>query len=363
MNKNKKNSPEQYEKLFSFINKINNTKPTTNMKFTKLTQGKKDEAFLKAIFEEEEPTKILGKENFIDDSPQSTSIHYINLNDLVKTEVLRINLLEKDRDLPKEYSDVIKLINENKKLLEDQDLFVTTKNNFSTNFNKLCNSLGINTNNFKKGKEFAFKTENLFLLHDILSNNRDYLHILKYGITKKNLGHSQKTISNLLSFIDSEIQNSEDFNTAKMTFILLFLVNKNMEIGVKSKIIYILTVTNISLSQRISIIQYYLDELEDLHTEISCKISEAQAYSPVDIFMREERYHIPLVAAKYITSRETSSSVPTQMINEILNFSQLPYIEGDVKVNRQTLIKELKIALNHYYDNSNKSSNYLYIEN
>lgn len=104
----------------------------------------------------------MGKENFIDDSPQSTSIHYINLNDLVKTEVLRINLLEKDRDLPKEYSDVIKLINENKKLLEDQDLFVTTKNNFSTNFNKLCNSLGINTDNFKRVKNLHLKLRTYF---------------------------------------------------------------------------------------------------------------------------------------------------------------------------------------------------------
>ncbi|HDJ4018530.1 TPA: hypothetical protein PQH48_002641, partial [Staphylococcus aureus] len=49
---------------------------------------------------------------------------------------------------------------ENKqKKWEDHDLFVPTKTNFSANFKKFCLALGIDSENFKIGKFYAFKCD------------------------------------------------------------------------------------------------------------------------------------------------------------------------------------------------------------
>src|SRR5699024_2827598 len=81
--------------------------------------------------------------------------------------------------------------------IEDSDLFITTKNNYSANFKKFCLALGINPNNFKNGRAYAFKPESHSVIHDILSNNSDYLHILKYGVNEKDLIHTNHINENL----------------------------------------------------------------------------------------------------------------------------------------------------------------------
>lgn len=66
---------------------------------------------------------------------------------------------------------------ENKpKKWENHDLFVPTKTNFSANFKKFCLALGIDSENFKIGKFYAFKYDSKLVIHDILSNNSDYIH-------------------------------------------------------------------------------------------------------------------------------------------------------------------------------------------
>ncbi|MDK3608066.1 hypothetical protein O0B30_03130 [Staphylococcus pseudintermedius] len=77
---------------------------------------------------------------------------------------------------------------ENKqKKWEDHDLFVPTKTNFSANFKKFCLALGIDSENFKIGKFYAFKCDSKFVIHGILSNNSDYIHFLKNGFNKKDI--------------------------------------------------------------------------------------------------------------------------------------------------------------------------------
>lgn len=66
---------------------------------------------------------------------------------------------------------------ENKpKKWENHDLFVPTKTNFSANFKKFFLALGIDSENFKIGKFYAFKYDSKLVIHDILSNNSDYIH-------------------------------------------------------------------------------------------------------------------------------------------------------------------------------------------
>ena len=39
-----------------------------------------------------------------------------------------------------------------------------------------CLALGIDSENFKIGKFYAFKYDSKLVIHDILSNNSDYIH-------------------------------------------------------------------------------------------------------------------------------------------------------------------------------------------
>ena len=95
---------------------------------------------------------------------------------------------------------------ENKqKKWEDHDLFVPTKTNFSANFKKFCLALGIDSENFKIGKFYAFKCDSKFVIHDILSNNSDYIHFLKNGVNKKDIESTNKINDNLYYFIKNEI--------------------------------------------------------------------------------------------------------------------------------------------------------------
>lgn len=108
---------------------------------------------------------------------------------------------------------------ENKqKKWEDHDLFVPTKTNFSANFKKFCLALGIDSENFKIGKFYAFKCDSKFVIHDILSNNSEYIHFLK-----------------------NEITNPIDYKTAMTNYYLYFLIDSNIEVGIKSKVIDIIT--------------------------------------------------------------------------------------------------------------------------
>ena len=68
-----------------------------------------------------------------------------------------------------------------------------------------------------------------YVIHDILSNNSDYLHFLKYGANEKDLNHMNKINENLFYFIKNEITDSTDYETALTNYYLYFLVNSNVE--------------------------------------------------------------------------------------------------------------------------------------
>ncbi|MBO0372427.1 hypothetical protein JWK41_00915 [Staphylococcus hominis] len=140
---------------------------------------------------------------------------------------------------------------ENKpKKWENHDLFVPTKTNFSANFKKFCLALGIDSENFKIGKFYTFKYDSKLVIHDILSNNSDYIHFLKNGVNKKDLESTNKINDNIYYFIKNEITNPIDYKTAMTNYYLYFLIDSNIEVGIKSKVIDIITAPNVSSAQK-----------------------------------------------------------------------------------------------------------------
>lgn len=163
---------------------------------------------------------------------------------------------------------------ENKqKKWEDHDLFVLTKTNFLANFKKFCLTLGIDSENFKIGKFYAFKCDSKFVIHDILSNNSDYIHFLKNSVNKKDIESTNKINDNLYYFIKNEITNPIDYKTAMTNYYLYFLIDSNIEVGIKSTVIDIITAPNVSSAQKIDIINYYMDELDELKDEVNARLA------------------------------------------------------------------------------------------
>ncbi|WP_440075133.1 hypothetical protein [Staphylococcus aureus] len=239
---------------------------------------------------------------------------------------------------------------ENKqKKWEDHDLFVPTKTNFSANFKKFCLALGIDSENFKIGKFYAFKCDSKFVIHDILSNNSDYIHFLKNGVNKKDIESTNKINDNLYYFIKNEIANPIDYKTAMTNYYLYFLIDSNIEVGIKSKVIDIITAPNVSSAQKIDIINYYMDELDELKDEVNVRLATSQSYSYSDYLEQERRVQIDVNLAKYLTNKETQASAPKALVIRLLSQSELVDTPKYTKENRNKLIAELKKALNYHY--------------
>ena len=239
---------------------------------------------------------------------------------------------------------------ENKqKKWEDHDLFVPTKTNFSANFKKFCLALGIDSENFKIGKFYAFKYDSKLVIHDILSNNSDYIHFLKNGVNKKDLESTNKINDNIYYFIKNEITNPIDYKTAMTNYYLYFLIDSNIEVGIKSKVIDIITAPNVSSAQKIDIINYYMDELDELKDEVNVRLATSQSYSYSDYLEQERRVQIDVNLAKYLTNKETQASAPKALVIRLLSQSELVDTPKYTKENRNKLIAELKKALNYHY--------------
>lgn len=239
---------------------------------------------------------------------------------------------------------------ENKqKKWEDHDLFVPTKTNFSANFKKFCLALGIDSENFKIGKFYAFKYDSKLVIHDILSNNSDYIHFLKNGVNKKDIESTNKINDNLYYFIKNEITNPIDYKTAMTNYYLYFLIDSNIEVGIKSKVIDIITAPNVSSAQKIDIINYYMDELDELKDEVNVRLATSQSYSYSDYLEQERRVQIDVNLAKYLTNKETQASAPKALVIRLLSQSELVDTPKYTKENRNKLIAELKKALNYHY--------------
>ncbi|WP_239761157.1 hypothetical protein [Mammaliicoccus sp. N-M51] len=255
---------------------------------------------------------------------------------------------------------------ENKqKKWEDHDLFVPTKTNFSANFKKFCFALGIDSENFKIGKFYAFKCDSKLVIHDILSNNSDYIHFLKNGVNKKDIESTNKINDNLYYFIKNEITNPIDYKTAMTNYYLYFLIDSNIEVGIKSKVIDIITAPNVSSAQKIDIINYYMDELDELKDEVNVRLATSQSYSYSDYLEQERRVQIDVNLAKYLTNKETQASAPKALVIRLLSQSELVNTPKYTKENRNKLIAELKKALNYHYkkdidkDEDNQSEYFL----
>src|SRR5699024_746847 len=141
-------------------------------------------------------------------------------------------------------------------------------------------------------------------------------------------------------------------------YFLYFLVNSNIEIGIKSKIIDILTATNIKQAQKVDILESYLEELAELHDEINAKLAEFQSYDYSEYLKQESRVQVDFHLAKYMTNKETQFSAPKELILKLLTNSGLVDQPKFKNEHRDKLISELKKALNHYQDNDNDESNY-----
>ena len=291
-----------------------------------------------------------------DSKTRNKNEYSMNLNEIIKLEVEFIYY-----NNVKSSTDISEALENKPDKWEDDDLFIPTKTNFSANFKKFCHYLGINPDNFKNGKSFAFKPKSKYVIHDILSNNSDYLHFLKYGANEKDLNHMNKINENLFYFIKNEITDSTDYETALTNYYLYFLVNSNVEVGIKSKIVDIITVPDLNNNQKLNVLEYYLSELAELNDEINSKLAEYQSYDYNKYLKHETRVPIDINLAKYITNKETQSSAPKDLILKLLTNSELVGQPKFTKEHRNKLISELKKALNYHLNKSDNYSEFFYI--
>ena len=87
-------------------------------------------------------------------------------------------------------------------------------------------------------------------------------------------------------------------------YYLYFLIDSNIEVGIKSKVIDIITAPNVSSAQKIDIINYYMDELDELKDEVNARLAAAQSYSYSDYLEQECRVQIDVNLAKYLTKKK-----------------------------------------------------------
>ena len=297
---------------------------------------------------------------------RSSKEYSINISDVVRYSILKRKNKAVDNII-----DNLDKIEEYKNTLNDDFIFITEKNNYTTNFKKFCNSLGISSENFKVGKSYVFKPKSLFVLHDILSNNSVYLHFLKNGINNKDIDSTNRINENLYYFIKHEITDQKDYERAMTNYYLYFLIDSNIEIGIKSNIIKIFTEEGITSNDKLQILEYYLDEINDLNVEIGTKIAEAHVKNDTN-FVEDEKVSINRNLAQYITHRDTKASAPKNMLLSLISNSdlvspedleekELKYPKKITKEHHDKLVNEINKALNHYDDNNNPPSDHFYI--
>ncbi len=71
-------------------------------------------------------------------------------------------------------------------------------------------------------------------------------------------------------------------------YYLCFLIDSNIEVGIKSKVIDIITAPNVSSAQKIDIINYYMDELDELKDEVNVRLAMKKSMT-IDFFIVIER--------------------------------------------------------------------------
>lgn len=67
-------------------------------------------------------------------------------------------------------------------------------------------------------------------------------------------------------------------------YYLCFLIDSNIEVGIKSKVIDIITAPNVSSAQKIDIINYYMDELDELKDEVNVRLAMKKSMT-IDFFI------------------------------------------------------------------------------
>lgn len=323
-----------------------------------------DKINVKEVFDDS--CRAVDQDNKKDTLNRSPKDFSINISDIVRYSILCMENLNSDK-----IEENINMIKNHSSELNDSDMFIQEKNNFTTNFNKFCNALGINIANFKSGKSYVFKPKSLFVLYDILSNNSVYLHFFKNGINDKDIDSSNRIKENLYYFINHEITDQRDYEHALTNYYLYFLVDSNIEIGIKSIIIKIFTEKGITSKDKLQILEYYLDEIDDLNTEISTKIADAHVKNSTN-FLENEKVSINSNLAKYITHRDTRASAPKNMLLSLilnsdlvspkdLEEKELKYPKKITNEHHDKLIKEINKALDYYNDNNTTPSDYFYI--
>ncbi|HFD7565742.1 TPA: hypothetical protein ACF50J_001153 [Staphylococcus aureus] len=323
-----------------------------------------DKINVREVFDE--PYQSSKKNKQKENLKRSSKEFSINISDIVRYSILCFQ----GRNL-EDIEENINIIENEKKELTEHELFINEKNNFITNFSKFCNALGVNTVNFKSGKPYVFKPKSLFVLYDILSNNSVYLHFLKNGINYKDINSTNQINENLHYFIKNEITDQQDYKRAMTNYYLYFLIDSNVEIGIRTKFIDILTTEGITSFDRLDIIEYYFSELKELNMEITTKLADALEKNNIN-YLENEKVSINLNLANYITHRDTKASVPKHMLLSLiinsnlisvedLKEKELKYPKNITKAHHNKLINEINKALKFYKNKNNPSSDYFYI--
>ena len=102
-----------------------------------------------------------------------------------------------------------------------------------------------------------------------------FIFIFKNGINYKDINYINQINENLYYFIKNEITDQQDYKHAMTNYYLYFLIDSNVEIGIKTKFIDILTTEGITSFDRLDIIEYYFSELKELNMEITTKLADA----------------------------------------------------------------------------------------
>lgn len=81
-------------------------------------------------------------------------------------------------------------------------------------------------------------------------------------------------------------------------YYLYFLVNSNIEVAIKFKVIDKITASNVSNAQKIDVMNYYIYELAKLNDEVNSRLATSQPYNYCDYLEQESLVHINLNLAK-----------------------------------------------------------------
>lgn len=86
-----------------------------------------------------------------------------------------------------------------------------------------------------------YLNQKVYLYYMIYSQTTQFIYTFKNGINDKDIDSSNRIKENLYYFINHEITDQRDYEHALTNYYLYFLVDSNIEIGIKSIIIKIFT--------------------------------------------------------------------------------------------------------------------------